>query len=814
MRQAIRALLRSPAYSLIAILTLALGIGATTAAFTVIGSVLFKPLPFADPERLVGVFSLSPTADTTVPSYLDYKDMHERADVFDGFAFMTGYPLTYHLPDGKLQSVITAMVTPEYFPLLHAQPALGRLLTREDSRSGAPPVAVLSYRMWVTDFGASPSAIGQNLDLAVGQFTIVGVLKPGQTYPIGWGDSRGSRLMYVPIETTPFIMQGGLLKRSSHSDARAVARLKPGITREQAERQLNTIAHALAKAYPEDSLYPSAVLRPLRADVVSGIEPSLGVVGLAVGLVLLLACADVANLALVRATAREREIAVRTALGAGRSRIARGLLTESLVLAAVGGVLGTFIAYFAVRAFIATAPLFQVPRLDEISIDWRALVFCLAATTFSAVLCTLAPLAAVGRRGDLIPALKSGGRGAGTARRGLRLRGAIVTAQVALSVVLIAGAGLLIRSFALLMGVNPGFDANHVIEVSLITPRTRFADSASHQAMFHRLLDALQIPGVTSASLVNHEPLDGGATFTPVGPDGRSTAEDSAHTLYEIAGPKYFATMGIPILEGRDFTEADMNAGAVPALVSAAAAKRYWPDVDPLGHEMTVLSSVHASPEYGMPIRTTVIGVVGDVKKFTLDEKVFPAVYLPITHPPTAGATVVLRTAGPPGAMMRPVRRAISSVDPDIGVQDMATGEETVAQSVELQRFTMSLLTIFSVVALTLAALGLYGVISYSVTQRTQELGVRMALGARASDVVALVARSATAMVAVGLVLGTGGAFLLGRAMRSLLYGIGPNDPGTLLTVMGVLAGVALIASYVPARRAARVDPVVALRAE
>jgi predicted permease len=809
----IRGLLRTPTYTAVAVLTLALGIGATTAAFTVVGSVLLKPLPFAEANRLVGVLSLSQHNDSSALSYPDFKDFHDRADVFDGFAYMTGYPFTYRTATGTLQSAITAMVTADYFPLLRARPELGRLLTAADDQPGAPPVLVLSHPVWVRDFGASPSVVGQSVDLSgVGVFTIVGVLAAGQAYP-DWGDTQAHSLMYVPLETVPFMMQTGMAKRSSRSDARTIARLKPGVSPEQAARELSTIAASLAKAYPaDDSVFSAATVRPLRSEVVGAIAPSLTVVGLAVVLVLLLACADVANLALVRATAREREIAVRTALGAGRGQIARGLLTESLVLAAAGCVLGIAIAFIAVRVFVVAAPA-DLPRLDEIHLDWRALIAAIAATTTAAVFCTLAPFAAVSRT-DLIPALKSGSRGAGAARRGLRLRGAIVSAQVALSVVLIAGAGLLIKSFALLTAVNPGFDASHVMEIYPMATRGHFSDSASNQAIRRRLLDALQIPGVVSVSIVNHTPLNGGATFTPVAPDGRDAVSDTTGAIYEITGPRYFATMGIPLLEGRDFTEADMTAGAVPAIVSAYAAKRYWPNTDPIGHEMVVHNSVHASAGFGTPIRTTVIGIAGDVKKFGLDDPPIPAVYLPITHPPTSGGSFVVRTKGPPGAMRQALRRAFNSVDPDIQVEDMGTGDETVHDIVGLQRFTTSLLTIFSTVALVLAALGLYGVVAYSVSQRTSELGIRMALGARSADVVTLVARGATSLVGIGLIVGACGALLLGRAMRSMLYGVGPSDPATLLVVAAILACVAALASYVPARRAARVDPIIALRSE
>jgi putative ABC transport system permease protein len=546
--------------------------------------------------------------------------------------------------------------------------------------------------------------------------------------------------------------------------------------------------------------------------VVGDIGPSFIVLSVAVVLVLLLACADVANLALVRATAREREIAVRTALGAGRGRIARWLLAESGVLAIAGGILGVGLAYIGVRALVAAAPP-TIPRLDEIAVDWRALTAALAATTIAIALCTLAPLVAVGSS-QLVAALKAGTRGSGAARRGVRLRGGIVALQVAFSVTLIAGAGLLIKSFALLRAVDPGFDTAHTLGFTVQPPKGKYNDGPSRFELFRRFTAALTIPGITSVSYVNHAPLDPGGTYTQSGPDNHDPASDTLGAVFETAYPRYFSTMGIRIIQGREFTDADLQSGSVASIVSATAAKRYWPSGDPIGHELTVLNATHGDPDFGKPIRTTVVGVAADVKKFTLDEAAFPAVYVPIYPDGCCGGDVVLRAAGNPETLVAAVRRAAVAVDPDLAVRELSTAHEWVASNVSRQEFIMTLLTIFSGVALALAALGLYGVIAYSVSQRTPELGIRMALGARAADVVALVARSATMLVGMGLVLGAGGAFALGHAMRSLLYGVGPNDPATLLIVAAILAAVAAIASYVPARRAARVDPLVALRAE
>lgn len=812
-RQAVRALVRSPLYSTVAILTLALGIGVTTAAFTVVGSVLLKPLPYAQPDQLVAVYSTNRASQAAregaVPSYPAFEEMRQKADVFSGLAYVTGDGAVFKRAGGN-ESVLVALVTDDFFPLLRARPALGRLLTPDDNRPDAPPVAVLSHRMWTDDFGGDPRVVGKTIDLTFNHFTIIGVLDAGQAYPDWIPGIRAN--LYASLATAPYL-RDRLSRRTNHADARTIARLKPDVTREQAERELGTLAANIALAYPAtDSALPSALVRPLRDQVVGSIGPAMAVLSVAVALVLLLACADVANLALVRATAREREIAVRSALGAGRVRIARVLLAESGLLAIVGGLLGIALAFAGVRAFLAAAPA-TIPRLDEINIDWRALAAALLATTLATVLCALAPLAAVGR-GDLVGALKAGSRGTGTARRSMRLRGAIVTAQVAFSVVLITGAGLLIKSFALLRAVNPGFDTEHVMGFHLETPKGKYNDPASTLALLHRVSDVLTMPGVASVSFVNHVPLNPGGTYTQSGPDGHDPASDTLGAVYELAYPRYFSTIGIPIVRGRAFTDADITAENVPSIVSATAAKRYWPNGDPIGHELTVLNAVHGDVGFGHPIRTTVVGVAGDVKKFDLNEDPYPMVYVPVGVSGYGVGDVVVRTTSPPAALIGTVRRAVAAIDPDVVIRDLSTAEKWMDANVSRQQFIMTLITIFSAVALSLAALGLYGVIAYSVTQRTSELGIRMALGARASDVVVLVAQSATVLVGIGLALGACGAFVLGRSMRSLLYGIGPNDPGTLLTVMAVLALVATIASYLPARRAARVDPVVALRAE
>ncbi|HTA73928.1 MAG TPA: ABC transporter permease [Gemmatimonadaceae bacterium] len=808
--QAIRALVRSPVYSVIAILTLALGIGASTAAYTVLNGILLAPLPYAQPDRLVAVLSSS-THDTTTTlmSYPDFEDYDRSQDALTGMAFVTGGSATLHRAEGNV-TVWFATVTDNFFSVLRPRPAIGRLLTPEDNRPGAPPVTVLTHDMWVNYFAADPGVIGRDVDVSIGHFTVVGVLGTGAAYPDWIRYNNGS--LYVPMNSVPNPNRAALNSRASHSDSRVIARLKPGLTQGQAEQQMRTIARRLAAEYPATDSTLSVRLNPLRVEVQQGVGPALTVLAAAVALVLLLATADVANLGLVRATGRAREIAVRISLGASRGRVIRAMLLDSAVVATAAGILGLGIAILGVKALAASAQTY-LPRLDEVHLDLGVLAVALGATALAALLAALAPIAVT--RGDLLPALKAGGRGASADRRSVRLRSAIVVAQVALSVVLVSGAGLLIRSYSLLRSVDPGYDPSHLITWGFDTP-ARLTDPASRLDMMQRIADAMRVPGVQSVVFANHIPLEFGSTATPVGPDNRDYSTDSASAVFEVVSPGYFATMHIPVLRGREFTDADLRASPVPAIVSAATARHYWPNADPIGHEMTVTSAVHyKNPDFGKPIQTTVIGVVGEVKKFSLDEKVQQAVYLPITHPVPAGTWAIARTTVPPKSLVSIVRRRVNALDPYL-----VTGTE---MSDELTRvdggfagpqFQISVLGLFSTIALVLAALGLYGVIAYSVTQRTSELGIRMALGARGSDMVSLVARSALVLVVGGLVVGAGGAFVLGRAMQSLLYGVQSGDPVTFVSVAGILMVVGALASYLPARRAARVEPVIALRAE
>jgi putative ABC transport system permease protein len=808
-RGAVRALVRSPLYTVMAVLTMAIGLGATTAAVSVVGTVLLKPLPYPDAERLVAFYSAVPTFDKIPPSYPDLEDFRAQNTVLAGVAYVAGAQTTMRRTGGS-EHVLLGRVTSDYFPVLRARPAVGRVLTALDTLPGAPPVAVISHALWARDYASDPRAIGQMLDVDEGSFTIVGVLDRGQSYPKWAADVEND--VFVPFEATRGTVSATRITRDNHSDARSIARLAPSVTREQAQRQLNIIAARLGHEYPATDSGFSVNLVPLRDDVVGNVRPAMLVLSVAVALVLLLACADVANLGLVRATGRTRELAVRTALGAGRGRIVLSLLTESGLVAAVAGLVGIGIGIAAVR-FLRVSSNDAIPRLSELTVNWRAVSAAVIATCVAAVLTALAPIVAT-RQTDLTAALKSSGRGTRGDRGGVRLRSAIVTIQLGLAMVLVVGAGLLIKSFARLRAVQRGFDPSHLVVWQVDAPRAA-TDSTSQLAFYRReMAAAASVLGVSAVSMVNHLPLSGGGANTAIGADGGSVAADTSGAGYLTVTPGYFHDMAIPVLRGRGFIDADLTSAAAVAVISRATADHYWPGVDPIGHTMTVLNAAHGNANFNKPFTATVVGIAGDAKRLSLDESLQRVVYLPFTKPVWTHGWLVIRTAGDPSRMVAPIRAALAAADPTVPVADVQTFDALTASGLDGRRFATTLLTSFSTVALLLAALGIYGVVSYAVTQRVPEIGVRMALGARGGDITRLVLSHMLGVVGLGLAIGAIGATALAGEMRSLLFGVTSLDPATFIGVGALLAMVAFAASYAPARRAARVDPVVALRAE
>ena len=802
LRYAARGLARAPGYSIMAVLALAIGIGATAAAYSIVANVLLAPLPFASADQLVSVWSSASGSDRFLMSYPDFEDYHSATNVFDGLAFVTGNGATITRPDGNL-AVLAAMVTPDFFPLLRAHPVLGRTLTAEDDHPGAAPVTVLSHALWINHFGGDPAIVGKSLDLNGRSFTIAGVLAPGQAFP-EWVSGVYSDL-FVPLSSVPALQLPALHSRDSHSDSRTIARLKPGVTLEQATERLRPIAARLAAAYPKSDSGVRTALTPLRDTVIGDSRPALAVLAAAVLLVFLLACADVANLALLRATGRARELAVRAALGAGWARVARYLAMESALLALGGGLAGAVLAVAGIRAFVAASPG-DIPRAEEVVADGHTLIALAAAAAIATLGCTLVPVVIV-RRADLVPALKSGGRGPSADQGMLRLRGGIVTAQFALAMVLVVGAGLLIRSVVALRNTDPGFDLNHLLIVNIGATRA----SGTRMAEVQRLNAALMLPGVESVALVSHPPLSSGGTDTPVGVGGTDPASDSAGSGYMTVSPSYFSVMRIPMARGQPFTRADSVWPPRVAIVSRAAAQHYWPGGDPLGQRITVLDAAHGDPDFGRPMTVTVVGVAGDVRRYSRADPPARLVYLPAN--PASGGQFVVRTVGPPGALMPAIRHAVQPVDP-AAVISVERYDDMAAAGTIRERFLMSLLGAFSIIAFVLAALGIYGVIAYTVTQRTAEMGIRVALGARSRDIIGMMIRRALVLAFTGIAFGVWGAWLLGRAMRGMLFGVTAFDPTTFAGVALLLGMTALAASYLPARRAARTDPLVALRAE
>ncbi len=803
LRYSLRQLRRSPGFTIVAGLALALGIGANTAIFSVVNGVLLRPLPYSEPDRLMMVYESSHDWGHGSVAYPNFLDWRRQNHSFTDIAAFRGDDFNF-TGSGQPEHLSGEYVSASLLSVLGVNPFLGRNFLTQEDQQGAGGVVILGYGLWERRFGAEPNVVGRTLTLNAKNYTVIGIL------PSDFRFSEQADL-YVPLGQWTAVM---LNDRENHPGLHVVGRLKPGVTMAAAQSEMNVIARQLADAYPKSNGGRGVSLAQMKDDMVSYIRPTLLLLLGAVGFVLIIACANVANLLLARSTARRREFAIRTALGADRLRIIRQLLTESVLLALSAGVLGLLLAFWGTRLALAAVPD-TLPRSHEIGLDPYVLFFTLALSILTGVLFGLVPAF---QSSSVNPqeSLKEGSRGSGGGRH--RAEGAFVALEVGLAVILLAGAGLMIQSIWWLWKVNPGFDTHHVLTAQVALSPNVMGSPAGIRLAFQQLLARVAaIPGVQSAAITTLVPLSDHDSEIGLwlGRGPQPPADQMSSALFYIPTPDYLHVMGIPLLEGRFFNERDTTSSPPVVVIDDVMAKHLFPGQDPVGKQFNLMVVG--------PVQ--IVGVVGHVKHWGLDaddtakirdEMYFPFFQVPDKFMPeiVVGGTLTLRSGPDPLSVLSAVRAQVAGPTEDQPIYGVRTLEQIISASLAERRFTMLLLIIFASTALALASVGIYGVMSYSVTRRTHELGVRMALGATRRDVLKLVVREGMVLAAAGTAVGLVAALALTRLMASLLYGVRPADPSTLLTVCLTLGCVALIASYIPAYRATKVDPMVALRYE
>jgi len=791
---AIRTLTKSPVFTLVAILTLALGIGANTAIFSVVNAVLLRPLPFKNPSRLVWSWGICPLCDHGAVSPSDFLDYRAQNHSFESYGAKASGDSLFNLTgNDKPIQIKGSMVTAGFFDALGIQPRYGRVFNESDEKTTDPDVIILSHHLWQDRFGGDPQVIGKTISLDGKSRTVVGAL--ASDIPV-----LTEADLWFPA---PFL-NPGMQTRHSHF-LRPIGLLKNGVTISQAQSELDAIATRLAAQYPVTNNGWGVKLDLLQNVIVGDVRPAFMVLVGAVVLVLLIACANIASLLFARNSARQREIAIRTALGAGRSRLLRQLLTESLVLALAGGVAGIFLANAGVELLKQLGPQ-SLPRLAEVNISSTVLAFTFVTAVFTGILFGLGPALKASRR-DLTQSLKEGGA-TGDSRSKHRAHNALVVAEVALSVVVLIASGLLLNSFWRLMRVHPGFDPTNVLatELSLVSPH--YDDAQRRESFFHQLQDRLQSsPGVNSAGFISELPLSGEAndTFFTITEHPPANPNDNDDADFRNIDGDYFATMRIPLLAGRVFDRQDSADSSKALIVNEPFVKKFFPNEDPIGKH---LNMYEGKPEF---VTREIVGVVGGNKHFALQESLRPEVFNPGSF---TRMNIVVRSAGDPAALTAVVRQAIHAIDPDEATSTFRTMDDVISLSAAGDRFNTLLLGAFGAIALLLTAAGIFGVLSYLVAQRTREIGLRMALGAQPQDVLRVIVGHGLRLVLAGLCIGVAAGLVVTRWMSSVLFDVKPTDPLTFTAVAVVLTAVAFLASYIPARRAMRVDPMVALRYE
>jgi putative ABC transport system permease protein len=795
LRFGVRQLRRRPGFTVVAALTLALGIGATSAVFTVLNGVLLRPLPYPGADRIVALQSVGQSGRVVSLSPADFRDYREQVDAFTAAAAYTDTELAL-TGAGDPQRVTAQTVTPAFFDVMGVPPLIGRPFTETDF--GASRYVVLSNDLWRRAFGADPAIVGRGIMLDGERYAVTGVMPPGFDFP-------DHSQLWVPLIFTPHELEDS--QRGARW-VRAVARVAAGSTVAGADGEVAEVAARLADLHPDkDGKYRGRVVA-LVDTLVAGVRPALVVLQAAVGLVLLIACANVANLLLVRAADRRTEVAIRTSIGASRGRLIRQFLTESLVLGALGGAGGFALAVWAVHGLLAIDPR-GLPRLSDVAVVPQVLMFTAAVALAAGFVFGAAPAVQL-VRADINASLREGSRPIGGGPRGLRA--SLVVAEIALALTLVVGAGLLLRSFYNLWHVNKGYDAHSVLTFSLSLPEVSYSSPERITGFYHQLFPALRgIAGVESAGMIFGLPLgqyNGHSTFSI---EGRQVPDEDAQNAYvRVVGGEYFRTMRIPVREGRTFTSADSGTSSLVAMLNETAARRYFPEGDAIGHRLRV-HATFSSGTYGF---REIVGIVGDVKHSGFAAPTDPEIYVPYDQQPLSFGVVTIRTTTPPMSVATAVAGRIHALDSALPVAGLTPMTTIVADSVASDRFTLSLLGIFAALALCLAAIGIYGVMSYAVTERTREIGVRMALGAAPGTVLRMVVADGLRLTAMGVTAGLAATALTTRGLAGMLFGVGAGDPVTYATVTVVIVVTAVAACLVPARRATRVEPLAALRRE
>jgi len=808
LRYAVRQLRKSLGFTAVAVITLALGIGANTSIFSVVNGALLRPLPFKDPDRLVRVWHVPPAKSfpgmtTFAVSAANYLDWERQNHVFEGIAIYSFHGFTLTGSD-KPEQVDACSATSGFFSTLGVQPMLGRLFLPEEDQPGHADVVVLSHRFWQEHFGSNPGVVGHNIKMDGRSILVAGVMPASFQFP-------EFAQMWTPMAWTD---QEKAVRGEHHSVV--VARLKPGVDLKQAQAEMNTISSRLDEQYPEDNKGWGAVVVPLHDDLVNDVRPALLVLLGAVGFVLLIASVNVANLGLARTFSRQKEIAIRTALGATSVRVLRQVLTESVLIALVGGALGLTFAHAGIRlimAFLAD----KLPRSIEVGLDPKVLAFTAVISIAAGILAGVLPAVRL-TRGDVNQSLKQGLGRTDSDSSGQRTRSVLVVSEIALSLILLVGAGLMIRSFQMLHGVNPGFDSRNVLTMTAMVSRAKFPVPSQQIAFFEQVLQRVRtLPGVEAAGVGDDIPLDNQGSHQPVAIEGRPTLPMSEQPEVDVRliTPGYMSALHIPILRGRDISDTDLAGRPGVILVSQSMARQFWPGEDALGKRLTLTFYPGAVRE--------VVGIVGDVKLDGLDQtRPSTALYFPlgqVSVPANGGwssfpMSLVVRSSSGSTGLVSAVSNAVHQVDREMPLRDIQAMDDLVANSLSQQRFNMLLLGAFAALALLLAAVGIYSVLSYSVKRSVREIGIRLALGARVGDVLRMVVLEGMKPTLLGVAIGVSGALALGRILSGLIYGVKSTDPITFVTVAGLLTLIALVASMIPAYRATKVDPMVALRYE